>query len=245
MRPAGAIRLTIASSLVIFLTLFLSADEIRQWRLANSHVEFTPAAQVNTSLLAVANVWMGSPAVYKPPAIANTKIVYFDVTGATQADLAESFRRADICKRFGPCAVDPGNPNPGVALGLEGEYSASSYCYSSRTWAPPWRYRIILPRWNPPTDGTIRSDVVVAWNALAKAIYVHEATHVSIAKADIQKLIAKSRSMPTCLAAFAFWDNKHTFDKLDADQNAFHARLRADCRPEIGCVPYGWMGWYW
>ena len=31
--------------------------------------------------------------------------------------------------------------------------------------------------------------------------------------------------------------------QLNADQDAYHARLHADCRPEIGCMPAGWMGW--
>jgi hypothetical protein len=40
-----------------------------------------------------------------------------------------------------------------------------------------------------------------------------------------------------------FWNNPHVFDKRDADQSAYHARLRADCRPEVGCMTAGWMGW--
>lgn len=66
---------------------------------------------------------------------------------------------------------------------------------------------------------------------------------VTIAETDIAALNAQAEALPTCQAVFNFWDNPHVFDQLQADQNAYHARLRADCKPEIGCIPAFWEGW--
>jgi hypothetical protein len=84
---------------------------------------------------------------------------------------------------------------------------------------------------------------VEKWNALAQVIYTHEAGHVAIDKQDIAALNAQAQKLATCDALYKFWDDPHVFDKLQADQLAYHARLRADCRPEIGCIPPGWDGW--
>jgi hypothetical protein len=85
--------------------------------------------------------------------------------------------------------------------------------------------------------------LVLKWNALLKVIYTHEMGHVAINIQDIAALNDQAHQQPSCQALFDFWDNPHIFDKLEADQNAHHARLRADCRPQIGCLTAGWMGW--
>jgi len=90
---------------------------------------------------------------------------------------------------------------------------------------------------------TVRISLVERWNALAKVIYTHESTHVTIAHQDVADLNRQAQQLPTCDALFKFWDDPHVFDKLEADQAAFHARLRAHCEPAAGCIPAGWMGW--
>src|SRR5207247_4361325 len=84
--------------------------------------------------------------------------------------------------------------------------------------------------------------LVEKWNALAKSIYVHEAGHVAVDKQDLGALNAQAQKLPSCDAVYRFWDDPHVYDKDDADQAAYHARLHADCRPEIGCIPDGWRG---
>ncbi|HKW59531.1 MAG TPA: DUF922 domain-containing protein [Candidatus Dormibacteraeota bacterium] len=187
--------------------------------------------------------WFGSLALYEPPAISNTVIEFFPVSGTTQLQIIYGLDHAGVCEKYG-CAKDPANPS-NIAWGLEWfEFVGSSYtCYSPRTTTLNYRQYILLPRWAPPTDGTIKIPLVEKWNALAKVIYIHEAGHVAINKDDIAALNAQAQKLATCDALFKFWDNPHVFDKLNADQQAYHARLSADCRPDIGCIPAGWMGW--
>ena len=188
--------------------------------------------------------WYGSPALYNPPAISNTDIQFFDLTGTTQQQLIDSLNKSSICTTYGPCAADPAVPN-GVAWGLEGFKPAiSSYvCYSPRSTTIPYREFIVLPRWLPPADGSVKIPLVEAWNALAQVIYVHEAGHVAIDQQDIAALNDQAHGLPSCAALISFWASPSLFDKNSADQAAYHARLHADCRPEIGCIPSNWMGW--
>jgi predicted secreted Zn-dependent protease len=188
--------------------------------------------------------WFGSPAVWQPPPLVNTEIRYFNVTGSTRGEIIRSLNAANLCKVYGPCAVDPANPTSG-AWGLEWEVPAvSSYtCDTPATTTVPYREIVLLPRWSPHPLGGVTVDLVQAWNALEQVIYTHEATHATIAIDDINALNAQAHQLATCDALVAFWGNAHVWDKLQADQAAFHARLRADCRPELGCIPAGYMGW--
>jgi hypothetical protein len=188
--------------------------------------------------------WFGSPALWQPPPIDNTDISFFEVKGRTQAEVIRSLNAADICKTHGPCAPDPANPG-GTAWGLEGSAPAtSSYrCYSPRTTTVPFREHVLLPAWSPLPLGGVSVALVERWNALLNVIYVHEAGHAAIDVQDIAALNDQAHQQPTCQALFDFWDSPHVFDKLQADQDAYHARLHADCRPEIGCFYAGWMGW--
>jgi hypothetical protein len=80
--------------------------------------------------------------------------------------------------------------------------------------------------------------------ALEQVIYRHEAGHAAISVQDIAALNDQARHLPSYQALISFWANPGLWNQMNADQNAYHARLRADCRPEIGCVPYNWMGWH-
>jgi len=101
----------------------------------------------------------------------------------------------------------------------------------------------MLPKWLPPTDGSVKIPLVEAWNALAQVIYTHEAGHVAISIQDVAALNDQAHQLPSCQAVARFWANPSVWDKMNADQNAYHAWLRADCRPEMGCIPSRWMGW--
>ena len=185
--------------------------------------------------------WFGSPALWQPPASAATEIRYFDISGTTQADLIRSLNEAALCSHY-KCLPDPGAPS-GEAWGLAGTQVAASFCYVPRTATRSIETFILMPRWLPQPYGGVKRALVQKWNALEQVIYTHEATHVGIAVGDITALIAQSQQVRTCDDWVAFWSRPSLFDQLDADQNAFHAQLRADCRPEVGCMPAGWMGW--
>ncbi len=165
------IRLTVEGLLGALLVGFLVFSSVDQWQQANRQLASQVAAQ--TAELAVqqsqiealqAEVkdlkerWYGSPAIFSPPAIANTDIEFFDVTGTTQQELIGSLSNSSICTKFGPCAPDPAVPN-GVAWGLEGfkNSTTSYYCYSPSTTTLPFQEFVVLPRWSPPSDGSARS----------------------------------------------------------------------------------------
>jgi predicted secreted Zn-dependent protease len=188
--------------------------------------------------------WFGTAALWRPPPIANTDIEFFTVKGATQLDLLNSLNTSNICAKYGGCQKDPAVPN-GTAWGLEGFRlpSGAYYCNSPRTTTLGFREHIVIPQWSPPADGSVKIAVVEEWNALEKVIYTHEAGHVVITKQDLAALNSQAQRLSSCDAVNAFWANPHVFAKLESDQLAYHARLRADCRPEVGCLYQGWMGW--
>lgn len=200
-------------------------------------------SQLQNEILDLKERWFGTPALYVAPPISNAVIEYFTVTGTTQGEIIDGLDSAGVCEKYS-CSKDPANPS-NIAWGLEwSDFLGSNFvCYSPRTTTLRYRQYILLPRWSPPADGSVRIPLVVRWNALAKVIYTHEAGHVAIDQHDIAALNAQAQKLATCDALYKFWDDPHVFDKLQADQNAYHARLRADCRPDIGCIPPGWMGW--
>jgi hypothetical protein len=189
----------------------------------------------------MAERWFGVPSLWVPPPIPSTATEFFDVSGYTQRALINSLDSSDICAKSGGCAPDPAVPN-GVAWGLEGEKSFGYYCYSPRTTPIPFNVFVLLPRWSP-FPGSVTVALVAKWNALEQMIYVHEAGHAAISNQDLADLGVQANRLPSCQAVFDFWDNTATYSKLEADQAAYHARLHADCRPEIGCAPPGWLGW--
>jgi hypothetical protein len=106
-----------------------------------------------------------------------------------------------------------------------------------------FRTFILLPRWSPVPVGGVTIPLIEKWNALEQVLYTHEAGHVAITVEDFAALNDQAHLSASCTALFAFWADPSIYDKLNADQNAYHARLRADCRPAVGCIPPGWMGW--
>jgi len=232
-RLAGPLAVGLMSLLVVTLLLYQSEQ-------ANQSVVSRLQAQIQD----LKDRWYGAPAIYLPPPIADTDTKFFDVTGSTQQQLIHSLDTSDLCKKYPPCATDPANPN-GVAWGLEGGALVENTisCNSPSTTTVAFREMVVLPKWSPPADGTVQTSLVERWNALAKVIYTHESAHVAIAHQDIADLNHQAQQQATCDALFKFWDDPHVFNKLEADQAAYHARLRADCRPDLGCIPPRWMGW--
>ena len=227
----------------------LSADIVVSKRVAARQAQAAasqkPLVLYNPEIQLLQTRWFGTPAIYQPAPIANTTTLFFDVAGVTQDELYNSLNDSGICKKYGPCAKDPANPT-GSAWGLEWfQFAGGNYytCYAPSTTTLQFREYILLPRWTPVADGSVTIDLVERWNALARVIYIHEAGHVAISKQDLAALNAQAHRLATCDAVVAFWDSPHVLDKEAADQAAYHARLRADCRPEVGCIPPYWMGW--
>jgi hypothetical protein len=217
------------------------------WAAGLSLEGLTSVTPGNDAIALIREKWFGSPAIWTPPPLANTDFQFFDVGGHTQAELIASIKKAAICDTH-KCLPDPAVPPGGTALGLAGMESPGSwstpYCYSPMTMTALYRTYILLPRWSPLPYGGVTIPLVEKWNALERVVYTHEAGHVAIDVADLAALNDQAHASPSCAALRAFWANPSIFDKLNADQNAYHARLRADCRPEVGCFPSGWMGWF-
>ncbi len=191
--------------------------------------------------------WLGdNPPLWQPSGVPpNVTITWFAVTGTTQGALIRSLSDADICDRYGPCLPDPAVPG-GTAWALESEHEAvpnAPYCYTPRTITYHWDFHdVILPQWSPK-GGTVTMTLVSRWNALEQVMLTHELGHVRVAEAYLAQLNSQSQRLASCVALNTFWANPHLWDGLNAAQNAYHAQLRADCRPEVGCIPPGWMGW--
>ena len=190
--------------------------------------------------------WLGDPALWQPAGVpANTRVEWFDVTGTTQADLIDALQNDGLCQKY-HCLPDPAVPGNSVAWALEGDGSIdpnTAYCYSPRMLSYSFEdHTVTLPRWSPKV-GDPKTTVVQAWNALEQVLLVHELGHVQVAEDWLASMNAQAHALPTCQAATNFWSDPHLWDSLDAAQNAYHAKLRADCRPEVGCIPAYWMGW--
>jgi len=186
--------------------------------------------------------WLGEPAVWAPPPIAGTQIRFFTVTGNTQHQLIESLDGSGLCATY-RCLPDPAAPAGGSAWALQGGGFEATACYSPRTAIRTIESFVVLPKWVPKPSGGVTVSLVTRWNALQAVLYVHEATHAAIAIQDFTALNNQARLLPSCLAWVRFWSQPSLFAQEEADQNAFHARLRADCRPAIGCFVEGWLGW--
>src|SRR5260370_18657188 len=177
-RLAGTLAVGLMSLLVVTLLLYQSEQ-------ANQSVVSRLQAQIQD----LKDRWYGAPAIYLPPPIADTDTKFFDVTGSTQQQLIHSLDTSDLCKKYPPCASDPANPN-GVAWGLEGGALVENTisCYSPSTTAVAFREMVVLPKWSPPADGTVKISLVESWDALPMAIYPHESAHLAIAHQHIAAL---------------------------------------------------------
>ncbi len=205
----------------------------------------THVRALEAQVTALKERWFGSPALWQPPPLANTDFEFFEVTGTTQQELSNSLNQSSICsnRRWGPgCLPDPAYPSTS-AWGLAGLQPSGYTCYSPSTTTIAWRTLVVLPRWSPPADGSMKIPLVERWNSLAQVIYTHEAGHVAIDNEAMTALNDQAHHLPSCQSLIRFWADSSLFDNLHAEQNAYHARLRADCRPEVGCIPSGWLGW--
>ena len=186
--------------------------------------------------------WFGSPALFSPAPIAGVEIRFFDVKGTTQRELIASLDASNLCGP-NPCLPDPGAPKNGVAWAVQGGGFGTGECYSPRSASLPIQNFIQIPRWGPKPFGQVSAGLIMKWNALEQILYTHETTHAAIAARDLGAIASQARQQPSCDAWYAYLSQPSLFAQLEADQNAFHAQLRADCRPEIGCIPSGYMGW--
>jgi cell division protein FtsB len=117
---AQLIRLTVEGLIGLLLVGVLVFVSLDQWQQANQQLITQVAAQKAQIALQKSEIdalqaqitdlkerWLGSPAIWQPPAIANTDTVFFDVKGSTQAELIDSLDNSAICTTYGPCASDP------------------------------------------------------------------------------------------------------------------------------------------
>lgn len=196
---------------------------------------------VTEPILDLHSIWLGTPAVWVGPSGTKFDTRYFAVRGLTQPGLIASINNARLCDTY-HCLADPAVPSTG-AWALEGtDPVAPIYCYSPATASFIFHEYILLPQWNP-ARGTVARQLVERWNALMEVLFVHEAMHAEIAIRDHANLQDQAHHLSGCAAFVSFWADPHVYDQLNADQNAFHAQLRADCRPEVGCIPPNWLGW--
>lgn len=182
--------------------------------------------------------WEGAPAIWEPTPVEHATIERFEVTGLSQYAVEKSLSTSPIAND-----PDPTAPPNSVAWGEIRFHFKAGTCERPAAVALEYDLTILLPRWSPPADGSVTVRLVEEWNALLRVIHTHEAGHASIYRDDMTAIQAHARSLSNCDAVVAYLEDPATFKKIDDDQAAYHRRLFADCRPEIGCAPPGWMGW--
>jgi hypothetical protein len=187
--------------------------------------------------------WFGTPAIWQPPTIywqpptvKGATIEYFDVAGTTQVDLIDSLNRVAGTRAW---AWTDLQPRPiGCYLAL--------FPYQDRT------HEVIvhMPRWAPPRNGSVRLGLVERWNALRQSLYAQEVGYFDTYRDDIQAIMDEVHALPDCPSILAYLNDGMTWQRLQTDRQRIDAdrgsRMRgsvADCRPESGCRPQGWMGW--
>lgn len=249
-RAAGGVTYGLIVAVVLSLVVPPAVDRLRAPDVRLTANVAAQPGQTRSFLAIVYDLesrWMGDPALWQPSGVpANTVVQYFAVSGSTQPQLITSIEDAGLCTKKYQCQPDPTAPAGSFtwALELDSELVPSSqYCDSPRTFSYHFaQHTILLPGWSPGI-ATVQTVLVQRWNALEGVLFTHEAGHVLVANDWLAGMNAQSQRLSTCAALDAFWSNPHLWDGLDAAQTAYHARLRADCRPEIGCFTSGWMGW--
>lgn len=179
--------------------------------------------------------WLGTPSIWQPPPVGSS-VEYFEVTGTAQADLIDSLNRVAGTRAW--AWTDLQARPIGCYLAL--------FPYQDRT------HEVIvhMPRWRPAPNGSVRRGLVERWNALRQSLYAQEAGYVHTYRADMQAIMEVVHALPDCPSILAYLNDGMTWQKLDADRERIDADrgspirgLSADCRPESGCRPPGWMGW--
>lgn len=249
------LRIYLYGVLAAFLIWYFVGGTVAQLRASQTQVSTqqhqiadfqSQVAELESTVDDLRSRWIGEPGLWQPTGIpANVTVAYYAVSGTTQPDLIQSLAAADICAKNN-CLPDPGTPPGSTAVGLESnDYidPNTTYCYDPHALSYHWRsHTITMPQWSPK-PGVPKITTVQAWNALEGVIWIHELGHVTVAENWLAAENQQSAQLSSCTATFAFWSDPHLFDSLNAANLAYHARLRADCRPEIGCIPTGWMGW--
>lgn len=234
------------AALGIYSLVSTSLDDLSAQLVQQKQSDQDRIAQLQATIDELRSRWIGEPALWTPEGLpTGTNMTYFPVTGSSQAELMQAIEDANICVHYGPCLVDPAVPTTGaLALELDGSLIPNEqYCYTFGSVRFHFSgHQIVMPQWSPK-PGTVSITLVQRWDALEQVFFVHEAGHVRVAEAWLAQENAQSARL-SCEAAIRFWDDPHLFDSLDGAQNAYHAQLRADCRPEIGCLPAGYMGWW-
>ena len=98
---------------------------------------------------------------------------------------------------------------------------------------------ILVPRLTPGGSGLSQQNID-AWNYQLEVAALHEGRHLFINASTVVEYQAKMR---TTLGGCSAIDN--LFQQMNQDLRdrnlAYHAELRANCKPELGCSPK-WFG---
>ena len=228
MRRLNVVLLALAAALAlaILTTAYTGRTPLQLMGVA-SKVTNTPPAR-----------WHGTPGLWDPPAVEHATIERFEVTGLSQYAIEKSLSTSPIAND-----PDPTAPPNTVAWGEIRFHLRGGTCERPPTVTLQYDLTILLPRWSPAPDGSVTVQLVKEWNALLQVIHTHEAGHASIYRDDMAAIQDHVRTLASCDAVVTYLEDPPTFMKIDDDQAAYHKRLFADCRPEIGCAPPGWMGW--
>lgn len=244
------------AALVVFAALMPTVQQLAEVQAADlrlTHVVANQQATIAEQESAIEDLksrWIGDPAIWQPTSVpANVSVRYFDVSGDTQLDLIDALNNDGLCEKYG-CLPDPAIPANSPAWALEGDGSIEPpgpYCTTAAANSYHWSgHTITMPRWSPKL-GSVKITLVEEWNALEQVMWIHELGHVQVSESWLASLNAQALQTSTCEASVSYWRNlfadPHFWDSLHTAQNAYHAQLRADCRPEVGCIPRGWMGW--
>ncbi len=85
--------------------------------------------------------------------------------------------------------------------------------------------------------------LVEKWNALQRTIYVRQLGYVQLFKIDFEAILNVVNLLPNCASVVAYLNDPYTWYQIDVDRDAYERHLVAECRPETGCQPPGWLGW--
>jgi uncharacterized coiled-coil protein SlyX len=102
-RHGQALRLGVAAVLALFLAGYLVSYSMAQLRETNQRLAADLATQkadlaaqqskldaLQAEVQDLKERWLGAPAIWQPPALANVDFQFFDVAGSTQPDLIAS-----------------------------------------------------------------------------------------------------------------------------------------------------------
>ena len=130
---------------------------------------------------------------FESVAIPNATIIYYDISGSTEDQLR------DQLNVLGPVGYDGHKGDATTQWHITWQWPASpdGSCRLSEM-VISHTITVILPRWNPPQSAP--SKLVAKWDAYLSALVEHEAGHVGLVVANLQR-VAEAIQGATCETA--------------------------------------------